>query len=325
MFILNKENLEKLVLENDIQKTISTLMEIEPELDENKTVDLFQHMIDVAVKNSCLKPLQAFVAYYENNSELFTQFQEVVGQKISEHENFEIVEKCLLSKITSVKAILKAASEQNDTHLLNFILHHEYIAVLTPEQKSLSLDIYLSNDINTISYIENIIPKQDFNSDDLKRLINHCFINQNAESLKYLEKNHHLDMNLFMKESIAESQLTNLTFSLAFATSVNTFYQEKAEKQVNFMEYLLEKGANKNLVYQMYFKGLTNQNGSMELFNTLYNALEKKGLINEEQLKELVSDKKLQPYLDYKNALNEKNQLEDNVSEIKENKTGFKL
>lgn len=330
MFILNKENLEKLVLKNDIHQTISVLSAIENQLsesDETKAHQVFQYVINVAVKNSCLRPLQALVAYYENNDESFQQFQDLAAQQISVHHNFDIIEKCLISKITSVNSLLKAASEENDIEMLNFILNHDYIAVLTKEQKNLSLNIYLSNDIDTISHVEALIntSHKEFDQEELKQLINHCFITQSAESLKYLETQHNFNIKEFMKDNIGVTQLTNLTFSLAFATSVNTFYLEKEEKQSNFIEYLLSRQADKNLVFSLYFKGLMNEENSMEIFKNVYDSLEKKGLVNEEELKEIVSDKKLQACLDYKNALNEKHQLEENIELSHGNKPAMKL
>lgn len=328
MFILNKENIEALVLENDTEKTISILSAVNNMgLKEETVENIFKNVIALSVKHSCLKPLQALASYYERDDESFHAFNQLVSHHISQTNNFDIIEKSIVSQLASTDTLLYAASNNNNMKLLEFILTHDYIAVLTKEQKNLNVNAYLSNDANTINYIESMIGTIDktFSPDDLKNIINNCFITQATESLKYLEKYHQFDINSFMKENISDSKLNNLTFSLAFATSVNTFYTEEPKKQAKFVEYLLEKGADKNLVISMYFNGLTHQEESLDVFKEVYGHLFNKNLINEKELREVVSDKIIDSYLDYVNALNEKSQFDQTIHVAQDTKNAMKL
>lgn len=327
MFTLNKENLRQLVAQNDLNQTFAVLNGIDQaELNDIQKQNIFSHIIECAIELRCLKPIQALLGSFNEESEMFKAVQIQVSNSIARTNNLDLVEKCLLSQLISVNSILESSCEKQNKELLDFILNHEYIAVLPKNIETLQLGVYQSNSRDMIEHVESILGCKDhkFSEKEIQTIMNNCFMRQSKESIEYLVENHDFDIKSFLSGSVGETELNNIVFSLAFATSVNTFFTEKSTQQVEFLEYLVKEGADSKMLFQMYFKSLMNEENP-ELFKEVYSGLVQKGVLTEDTLKELVNEKKLQSFIDYTNSVNEKSQLDEQMGVSLENKNKMKL
>lgn len=239
-------------------------------LEINRRDKPFLNVIQKSLENNNLMPLKMLLnSYLEVNNYRLKKFQEMVAKETIAQEKLDLINKLLLGQLTSIELLALSTVQQDKKNLFNFLVFHQDIKISPSSLLSLNAEVYKLGQLDWIKYCEEKTEHQNkiYPPHVVSSMLSSAFSFQSIEILQYLEKKHNVNL----------SSLKDFYQALSTASQNTYFFNHPPIEQVNFINYLLNAGANPREIIKGFFTINFNEiNQRQEIFNEVVSFINEK-------------------------------------------------
>jgi hypothetical protein len=311
---MDTHKIEQMALVRDTEKVLNFLNGFKT-FSERKTI-IYQ-LLETSIELDNLKPAQAILHLFLHKPESLQSMQMDIAFYLVDKNKVHLIEKALLAQLTTVNELLREAMLCNKPHIFDYICDHDDILVIPELTHKLNMLAYITDSFSWVTRCEEKTGYENYqyNETDKEQIIRFCLQKQSIEGLTHLINHHNANLVGTFQEPSKEGNSTKFSDLFTSAPHASNFYNQSAEHQIDFINYLLASGANKSELINHYFKEFCEKDDepNQTLFNDISLYLVKHQLTTVDEIRNHWVEFLTQDIVESFIAQYEANQLEQNV------------